>query len=249
MGENERPQKTSVLTARRIIRDASRQGKKPGVQLPPEHQMIETYGVGRGTLREALRLLEFQGAITLKPGPGGGPMLQIPDASHLAGSLMLIMQLAGAPFRILIEARAAIEPMTSMLAAERIDEESMEQLQGTVLRMSEHIADEGEFMSENKKFHDMIAKYSGNVLFAYLIESFSGILDGATLRMQYPLHRRKAVLKAHEEIYAAIEVRDPDAARARMEEHISAYAAYAERKYAKLINEVPDWETAFGIAR
>jgi hypothetical protein len=34
-----------------------------------------------------------------------------------------------------------------------------------------------------------------------------------------------------------------------MEEHISAYAAYAERKYAKLINEVPDWETAFGIAR
>jgi GntR family transcriptional repressor for pyruvate dehydrogenase complex len=249
MGENERPQKTSVLTARRIIRDASRPGKRSGVLLPPEHQMIETYGVGRSTLREALRLLEFQGAITLKPGPGGGPVLQIPDASHIAGSLMLIMQLTDAPFRILIEARAAIEPMSSMLAAERIDDESMKLLHGTVLRMSEHSADEYEFMSENKKFHDMIAKYSGNAVFAYLIESLSGILDGATLRMEYPVHRRKAVLKAHEEIYAAIEARDPDAARARMEEHISAYAAYAERKYAKLLSEVPEWDTAFGIAR
>ena len=236
-----------MLVARRIIRDASRGGEKPGTLLAAEHVMIEQYGVGRSTLREALRLLEFQGVITLKPGPGGGPVLRHPDASHLASSLMLIMQMTESPFRVLIEARAAIEPMVSRLAAERMDAESLDRLRATITGMRDNLENERDFMALNNAFHDIIAHASGNAVFSYLIDSFSGILDGTSLGLDYPLHRRKAILKAHEEIFAAIEARDPVEAQARMDEHISAYAAYAARKFAKVLGAVPDWDSALNM--
>ena len=60
------------------------------------------------------------------------------------------------------------------------------------------------FLESNKSFHDIIAWSSGNVLFGYLIDSLLGILDGTVIGIDYPSHRRTAILKAHEEIYAAL---------------------------------------------
>ena len=71
-GASGRPAKTAMIIAQRIVADIARDSLAPGASLPPERMMMETYEVGRGTLREALRFLEFQGVITLKPGPRGG---------------------------------------------------------------------------------------------------------------------------------------------------------------------------------
>ena len=136
-----RPPKAAMLVAQRIVRDIGREGLRPGDLLPPERAMLETYETGRGTLREALRLLEFQGVIALKPGPGGGPILMNPAAAHLASTLQLLMQLNQAPYRMLIEARSALEPVLSRLAAEHIDAEALAELAGSVARMREHIDD------------------------------------------------------------------------------------------------------------
>src|SRR5215213_11372004 len=87
-----RPQKMALIVAQRIVRDIERQGLGPGDKLPPERMMMETYEAGRGTLRESLRFLELQGVISLKPGPGGGPVVQQPDATTLATSLTLLLQ-------------------------------------------------------------------------------------------------------------------------------------------------------------
>src|ERR1700683_422035 len=123
-----RPPKAALLVAQRVIRDVVREGMRPGDLLPPERVMLETYETGRGTLREALRLLEFQGVIALKPGPRGGPVLLDPDASHLGNTVVLLMQLKEAPFRTIIEVRSALEPVISSLAAERISEEALDRL-------------------------------------------------------------------------------------------------------------------------
>ncbi|MGC2174616.1 MAG: FCD domain-containing protein [Acidimicrobiales bacterium] len=238
---NNRPPKTAVIVAQRIMRDVVRRGVKAGDPLPPEHSMLEVYGAGRGTLREALRLLESQGVILIKPGPGGGPVLLDPDATHLADTIVLLMELKGAPFRSIAEVRMAMEPMISALAAKHISEESLDELQLTIKQMTENIEDEYLFLETNKRFHDIIAWSSGNALFGYLVESLLEIMDGTVIGVDYPPSRRAGMLKAHEEIYEALSARDPQASESRMREHVDAYVSYIERKFPQAMERTIPW--------
>jgi GntR family transcriptional regulator, transcriptional repressor for pyruvate dehydrogenase complex len=244
-GAAQRPPKAAMLVAQRILRDALRSGLRSSDLLEPERTMLEKYQTGRGTLREALRLLEFQGVISLKPGPRGGPVLQTPDASHLSSTLVLLMQMRSAPFSSIVEVRSAMEPMISSLAATRISEDELTALRETVDQMQSELNDQYLFLDANKRFHDIIAWSSGNALFGYIIESLLGIMDGTVIGIDYPQHRRAAILKAHVEIYDALAARDPEASEARMREHIDAYEQYARRKFPQLLNEMIPWEQRY----
>jgi GntR family transcriptional regulator, transcriptional repressor for pyruvate dehydrogenase complex len=237
-----RPPKAAMLVAQRIVRDIVRGNLQARDLLPPERVMLETYQTGRGTLREALRLLEFQGVIALKPGPRGGPVVLDPDASHLASTIVLLMQLKQAPFRTIVEVRMALEPMISRLAAERISDESMAELGETIDQMRDHLDDQEQFLEANQRFHDIIAWSSGNPLFGYVVDSVLGIMDGTVLGIDYPAPRRKAILKAHEAIYAALLQRDPAESEVRMREHIEEYVGYAERKFPEVLGQVIQWD-------
>jgi GntR family transcriptional regulator, transcriptional repressor for pyruvate dehydrogenase complex len=237
-----RPPKAAMLVAQRIVRDIVRSNIQAGDLLSPERVMLETYQTGRGTLREALRLLEFQGVIALKPGPRGGPVVLNPDASHLASTIVLLMQLKQAPFRTIVEVRMALEPMISRLAAVRISEESLAALGNTIDQMRERLNDQNQFLDANQRFHDIIAWSSGNLLFGYVVDSVLGIMDGTVLGIDYPAPRRKAILKAHEEIHAALVERDPVASEERMRDHITAYVGYAERKFPEVLGQVIQWD-------
>jgi GntR family transcriptional repressor for pyruvate dehydrogenase complex len=236
-----RPQKSSMLVAQRIIRDVMRGGFKAGDSLPHEKTMLEMYSTGRGTLREALRLLEFQGVITLKPGPGGGPVLLNPDSTHLESTIVLLMELKGAPFRTIAEVRASLEPLICSLAATRIEDEKLIELKQTISQMSENITDEYLFLEANKRFHDVISWSSGNALFGYIVESLLGIMDGTIVGVDYPPARRIAIIKAHEEIFDALAARDADESEKRMREHIAAYVTYIERKFPEVMERVVPW--------
>lgn len=236
-----RAPKAAMLVAQRILRDAMRDGLAPGDLLPPERVMLEKYETGRGTLREALRLLEFQGVITLKPGPGGGPVLTCPTASNLANTLILFMQLNKAQYRTVVEVRNAVEPMIGRLAAEHISDEQLGALADTIEVMRYSLDDPVSFLEENKKFHDIIAWSSGNVLFACLVESLLGILDGTTIGIDYPVHRRQAILKAHEKIYQALVARDPVESEERMRDHVLAYTRYARKKFPHVLDQPITW--------
>jgi len=239
-----RPRKTALLLAQRIVTDINRRGNTVGDRLPPERVMVEEYAVGRGTLRESLRFLELQGVISLKPGPGGGPVVQQPDATSLAMSLTLLLQFANAPFRTIAEARAALEPMMAQLAATRMPDADLAVLRSSVDAMAEHLDDQDIFLEENKRFHDTIAHGSGNALFGFLVDALVGILDGSAIGIDYPEVRRIAVHKAHLRIYEAIAARDPAEAAVAMTDHIDQYLKYAEKKFPEVLNAPIVWNQA-----
>jgi|AntAceMinimDraft_13_1070369.scaffolds.fasta_scaffold00359_4 DNA-binding FadR family transcriptional regulator len=238
-----RAPKAAMLIAHRIVADIDATDMRVGDHLPPERIMLEHYQTGRGTLREALRFLEFQGVLALKPGPRGGPVLLKPDATHLASTVVLLMQMNRAPFREIVQVRSAIEPMISMLAAGKMMGKDLESLHDTITQMRENLENQEVFLDANKRFHDIIAWSSGNVLFGYLVDSLLEIMDGTIVGIDYPPHRREAIVNAHEDIFQAFAAKDPEAARSRMQSHINAYEDYVTRKFPNVLNEVIPWRT------
>ncbi len=125
-------------------------------------------------------------------------------------------------------------------------DDQLAELAGTIEAMRGDLNDRDLFLESNKSFHDIIAWSSGNVLFAYLVDSLLGILDGTVIGIDYPRHRRVAIVKAHEEIYAALARRDADASEQRMREHIEAYTRYAHKKFPEVLNQTITWDGLLG---
>lgn len=241
-----RPQKQAMLTAQRIVRDIAERTQQAGERLPAEKEMLELYDVGRGTLREALRILELQGVLRIRPGPGGGPVIASPDSRHLASTLALLMQFAETPFRAVIEARLHIEPITAALCAERASPELVADIRKSVDDMAANVKEPSIFLDENRKFHDLVAWGSGNPLFGYFINSLHWITDGTVLGVDYPKKFREIVLDAHEAICKGIEAADPEAARAAMYDHMANTLTYFERLYRPQLDQPLSWEL-YGI--
>lgn len=237
-----KPQKTAMLIAHRIVREIYEEGKKSGEQLPPEHKMLERYDIGRGTLREALRFLELQGVISLRPGPKGGPVISAPDSRHLASTLALLMQFAETPFRAVVEVRQFQEPVAAQLAAARISDEGLAELQDSVEQMKTHIDDQDRFLAENRRFHHLVAWSSGNPLLGYLINSMHWITDGTVFGTTYPVEFRRIVLRAHERVCDSIAARDPAAAYEAMKSHMDNTLLYFEKEYRDLLSRKLAWE-------
>jgi DNA-binding FadR family transcriptional regulator len=135
--------------------------------------------------------------------------------------------------------------MISSLAATRISAESLEDLQDTIDQMHREMDDQDSFLEANRRFHDVIARSSGNPLFGYMIESLLGILDGNTLGVDYPVRHRGAIVVAHEEIFEALKSGDAEASAERMRRHIEAYERYAERKFPHVMEATIPWDQRF----
>jgi DNA-binding FadR family transcriptional regulator len=204
--------------------------------------MLTQYGVSRGTLREALRYLEMQGVITIRPGPGGGPVVNRPAPRYLARNLSIMLEFAGTPYRAIVETRCVIEPAVAAAAATRMDAEHLERIRASVERMKAHPGEIDVFLAENSNFHDLVAWSSGNLVFGYLLSSLQWISVGTDMGVQYPDWAQKVVVKAHERIYKSLADRNEEGARQAMTSHVNEYARYLEQYYSHLLDQTIRWE-------
>lgn len=237
-----RPRKTAMLVAQRMVSEITDGRLAPGTPLPPEREMLENYGVARGTLREALRFLEMQGIITIRTGPGGGPVVAQPESRHLASVMALHMQIAHASFRAVLEAREVLEPVMARQAALHIGDAELEALHASTEHMAANIDDVEEFLTENERFHALIASASGNELFALVIASLNWIVDATPLGVEYPRKQREAVAREHQAIYEAIARRDAAEAERAMAQHIGDFARYLRKQYPEVVDADLRWE-------
>src|ERR1700749_5105532 len=130
-----KPPKAAVLVAQQVVDEIIDRRLEPGEMLAQERDMIAQYGVGRATLREALRLLELEGALSIRPGPQGGPMVARPTARHLASTFALVLQLSGGKFRSIVECRILIEPVAAAAAARQATAEEIALMRESVARL------------------------------------------------------------------------------------------------------------------
>lgn len=236
-----RQPKTSERIARDIASHIVDNKLAPGTMLPTERDMIESFGVGRTTLREALRLLETRGVLTIKSGPRGGPVVRRPRPSDLSEALTLILEFEQSSLGDVFEARVALEPKLARLAAARISEEAVDQLQASVDAMMGDLVNHDVFLEENQRFHSLIADVAGNVVLGVFTETLKTVADGALAGVRYTPNRRRAVASAHQAIVDALRGRDVEAADAAMTRHLDEAGRYWTRKYGELVSEPVRW--------
>lgn len=223
--------KLSTLVADVITDTILSDGLRPGARLPSEREMLSTLGVGRATLREALRLLEAEGLISVRTGPQGGPVVEHPDVGRLTRMLLLLLITSGATLRQVYETRFALDPAVARLAAEHVTPEHIEALRASIARMDANIEEEPEFLVENTRFHRAIAEAAGNpVMLAFLL-SILDVIDGSAVGIRYSVRARRTVVDIHTRLADAIESGDPEASAAVAHEHVEISLIYYQRRF------------------
>lgn len=226
--------------AREIVRSLA--GKPPGTMLPGEADMVEQYGASRSSVREALRILEAQGLIMIRPGPGGGPILIGPQSDALGKTQSLFFHLLGARYVDLLTAQAALEPMLARLAAQNPDREQVEPLRQYAGLNLDDVATDEAYSRLAFAFHSAVAAASGNPVLSLLAESVGDIL-AARLgghSMTGP-SRRQAMIDIHSAVALAILDSNAELAGSLMASHAADRCARISADQSGLINEPIDW--------
>jgi GntR family transcriptional repressor for pyruvate dehydrogenase complex len=206
--------------ARRLVAFIVTETLPSGAHLPVESALRAQLGVGKNTLRQALRLLEDWGVIDIRQGRGGGPVVRSPRPDDLRGALSIQLLFASAPLKDVMEARCCFEPQGAALAAMRMGVQDVDELHASVERMRAATHDQYRFLDENRYFHARIAAVSGNVVIKALLDALKSVLDGSSRGISYGPSRILAVADAHARIASAIASGEPTRAHAEMESHL-----------------------------
>jgi len=199
----------SYKPLREVVSEALReaiinQTLKPGERLM-EIQLAEELGVSRTPIREAIRRLELEGFLVMVPRRG-----------------TYVADLSLKDINEVFEIRTALDVLAAGLAAERITEEELEQMERLLVQIGERI-DKGDaeaIVDADGQFHDILYRASRNDrlvgIISNLREQFTRF---RTISMAYP-GRIKNTLEEHRRLVEAIGQRDPELAQQYAREHM-----------------------------
>lgn len=223
--------KLSVMLAEAIAEEIVRRGLRPGMRLPAEAEMMRDFDVGRATLREALRLLEAQGLVRVKPGRSGGPVVAAPDAGHLARQVSLMLRVSGVSVDEVVRARQALEPQIAAGAARAGDAATVARLRELQAELERSVADERRYLEANRAFHATLAAAAGNRPLGLFWSAIGTIVDWHDVGVAYDEAARAAGCRAHRALTDAIAAGDVDAAARAMEAHMTALRDHLARRH------------------
>jgi len=199
----------SYKPLRELVLDAIRSAIMNGTLQPRERlmeiQMAEELGVSRTPIREALRNLELEGFIVMVPRKGA-----------------YVADLSFKDIADVFEIRAALEGLAAGLAAERITEEELEDMERLLVEKRDAITqnDIGKLVEVDTKFHALMYQASRNERLSSIISNLREQIQRFRLTsLSYP-GRMKESLNEHKKIVEAIQSRDIQIARHLAQEHI-----------------------------
>lgn len=192
---------------------------RPGEKLPTESRLVETHGVSRTVVREAISRLQAAGLIETQHGRGSFVLAQ-PSTTGFEitrdGEPTLDEALE------LLEFRTAVELEAAACAARRRTGTQLDGLREALDQFSAGAARPGATVTADFQFHLRIALASGNRYFADLLRSLgAAMIVVPRRRLDAEADDIGRIAMEHEHIHAAIERRDPDAARAALRVHLA----------------------------
>jgi DNA-binding FadR family transcriptional regulator len=235
--ERSRTVKASERVAQDIVRDIVRRGLATGDRLPLEAAMVEEYGVSRTSLREALRLLEVQGLISLKPGPGGGPVVGTVEPSHLARTAALYFHLSAATYDDLMRAQVLMESTCARLAAMNPERETFmapwleQELPG----------DTPTYRDATVGFHGAVYDATSNPVLSLLTQAVTHIVTQHVIGTMDPVELRARIVDEHEELARVIASGDADRSEKMMTEHFEHQHDHLRKREPARIRETVQW--------
>ena len=236
--------KTSETVARDVVRDIIDQGLKPGDCLPSEATMLGHYNVSRESLREGLRLLEVQGLITIRRGPGGGPVVGHVDPANLGRISTLYFHMAGATYRELIEAWKMSEGILAERAAKHPDSARRAAVMDPfIAKHDDDVSQEqiSSFVHAHASFHAAIASLAQNRVLELTLQTFGQIMSHHAAVTDDPRALREILIHDHNLLAKAISAGHPNKARQLMDVHLASIASYTTSRIGPKVDDFIEW--------
>jgi GntR family transcriptional repressor for pyruvate dehydrogenase complex len=188
--------------------------------LPPEMELCKLLGIGRSTVREAIKSLELQGFVRKKHGVG----IIIVNESDIAAKdmLQLMLKRNGSTMSELMDMRYVIEQRTAELAALNATTYDCENIKSYLDIMQEKITTKSEYIKADIGFHLAIARASHNLIYQFILQAIRPLIEEMIQKTLKFNQRPEQNKKYHQKIYDGIRQKNSELALIAIKQHLQA---------------------------
>ena len=206
-----------------------------GQTLPAERELKAMFNISRGTLREALRVLEQKGLIEIKLGVGGGSVVKAVDTEQVSESLGLLIRSQKVSLNHLSQFREDVEGIIAAHAARRHDKKDIKKLKKLRSKALECVergrSQRNAFINIDKQIHMTLAEITGNPIYISVLHSIQDNIHryyDRFLSMEEP-----ELQENYQDLYDiidAIENGQVDLARKLAQDHVKRFNRYMKKR-------------------
>jgi DNA-binding FadR family transcriptional regulator len=221
------------------LRDDILSGRlKEGDLLPNLEQLLMEYRASLPAVREAMRILETDGLLTVRRGNVGGAVVHLPTPERTAQMTSMVLQSRGASLNDVSEALLRIEPIVARMCAARPDRDTevVPHLRAVIETQREQFDDVASYNDNARRFHEALVAHCGNETMIVVVGSLEAIWsahestvwdeadggDHAAADSPMGAKVRRAAVRDHEKILAAIETGNEERAGLLSARHLTA---------------------------
>jgi GntR family transcriptional repressor for pyruvate dehydrogenase complex len=211
-------------------------------RLPTQDQLVKDFGVSYPSIREAIRILETEGLVTVRRGNVGGAEVHRPDESAAAYHLGLALQGAKVTLGDLAASLQMLEPLCAGECARREDraETVVPALDATIKASAKVVGDGVAFTQTAREFHDLVVSFTPNATVRYVVSSLVTLwsaqeeawAEALTKRGEYPSEAEaEEAVRTHHRIVDEIAAGRPAEAERLYRAHLAATQALVLKRF------------------
>jgi DNA-binding FadR family transcriptional regulator len=168
--------KAAALAASRVRQRIVRGELKADDALPPESELMRQFGISRPTLREALRILEAEGLISVRRGARGGARVQAPSPGAAVDYVSLLLEYNGTSIADVLETQAVLEVGAVRALAEGTSQTVLETLDTLLEQEKAALGDVDRFNAAAGRFHSALVEFSGSQTLALMGDMLAKVI-------------------------------------------------------------------------